>query len=76
MSQKLPVLKPREVVRALQHAGFYIHHQSGSHARLLHATRPDLRVTIPIHPGDVPPSILKSILRQAGLRTDEFLKLL
>jgi predicted RNA binding protein YcfA (HicA-like mRNA interferase family) len=76
MSPKVPVLKPREVLHALQRAGFYIHHQSGSHARLLHSTRPELRVTIPIHSGDLPPLILKSILRQAALTTDEFLKLL
>jgi predicted RNA binding protein YcfA (HicA-like mRNA interferase family) len=26
----LPILKPKEVIRALQRAGFYIHHQTGS----------------------------------------------
>jgi len=41
MPDKLPVLKAKEVVRALQRAGFYIHHQAGSHARLLHRTKPD-----------------------------------
>ena len=45
----LPVLKPQEVIRALLRAGFYVHHQTGSHARLLHTTNPELRVTVPIH---------------------------
>jgi predicted RNA binding protein YcfA (HicA-like mRNA interferase family) len=70
---KLPVVKPKEVVRALQKAGFYIHHQTGSHARLLHATDPERRVTVPIHNKDLPKGTLASILRQAGLTLDEFL---
>jgi predicted RNA binding protein YcfA (HicA-like mRNA interferase family) len=57
-------------------AGFYIHHQTGSHARLLHSTRPELRVTVPIHSKDIPPSLLKRILRQASLSEEEFAELL
>lgn len=44
MSDRLPVLKAKEVVRILERAGFYIHHQRGSHARLLHRTKPELHV--------------------------------
>ena len=42
----LPILKPQELVRALLRGGFYIHHQTGSHARLLHRTRPELKVRV------------------------------
>lgn len=74
---KLPVLKPKQVIAALERAGFYIHHQRGSHARLLHKTRGDLHVTVPVHNKDIPPSLLKHrILKQAGLTGEEFLKLL
>ncbi len=74
---KLPVLKPRQVIAALERAGFYVHHQRGSHARPLHRTPAELRVTIPIHGKDVPPSLLKQrILRQAQLTEDQFLALL
>ena len=77
MPPKLPVLKPKQVVAALLRAGFYIHHQRGSHARLLHRTNPELRVTVPIHNKDLPPSLLKHrILKQAGLSEEEFLKFL
>lgn len=72
----LPVLTPKEVLRALQRAGFYIHHQSGSHARLFHETRAELRVTIPMHGKDLPAKTLRSIIRQAGLSVEEFLDLL
>jgi predicted RNA binding protein YcfA (HicA-like mRNA interferase family) len=75
MSDKLPVLKAKEVVRALLRAGFYIHHQTGSHARLLHRTHPEVRVTVPIHAKDIPVSLLKRILRQASLTEEEFVKL-
>ena len=76
MPEKLPVLKAKEVVRALERAGFYIHHPSGSHARLLHRTKTELRVTVPIHSKDIPPSLLRRILKQAGLREDEFAELI
>lgn len=73
--QPLPVLKAREVLNILLKAGFYIHHQTGSHARLFHKTRIELRVTIPIHSKDVPQGTLKRILRQADLTQEEFLRL-
>ena len=77
MPPRLPALKPKQVVAALLRAGFYVHHQRGSHARLLHPGRPELRVTIPIHNKDLPPSFLKHrILKQAGLSDEEFLKFL
>jgi predicted RNA binding protein YcfA (HicA-like mRNA interferase family) len=76
MPAKLPVLKAREVVRALERAGFYVHHQTGSHARLFHRAKPDLRVTVPVHSKDVPPWLLKRILKQAGLAEEQFAKLI
>ena len=76
MPEKLPVFRAKEVVRALERAGFYIHHQSGSHARLLHRTKTELRVTVPIHSKDIPPSLLRRILKQAGLGEDQFAELI
>ena len=54
MSPALPTVRARDVLKALQRAGFYIDHQTGSHARLFHNTRQELRVTIPIHNKDDP----------------------
>ena len=73
---KLPRTNGREVLRILLKAGFYIHHQSGSHARLFHNKRPELRVTIPIHKKDMPEKTLKSILKQADITEAEFRRLL
>jgi len=76
MAARIGSLKPREVIRALQRAGFYIHEQSGSHAQMKHPTKPG-RVTVPNHQGfDLPRPIVKSIIRQAGLTNDEFVALL
>jgi predicted RNA binding protein YcfA (HicA-like mRNA interferase family) len=77
MSPRLPVLKPREVLRALLRAGFVIHHQAGSHAQLRHPQNAHLRVTIPRHDRfDLPLPVLKSILRQAEMTVEEFVEYL
>ena len=73
---KLPILKPRQIIRALDRAGFYLHPQTGSHARFLHGTRPELRVTVPVHSKDVPLAVLKRILKQASLTEEDFMGLL
>lgn len=75
MAPKFANLKPREVVRALQRAGFLIIGTTGSHVHLKHPARPG-RVTIPYHARfDLPKHIVKSIVRQAGLTNKEFFRL-
>lgn len=76
MSQHLPALKPAKVLRALQRAGFYIHHIKGSHYYLKHPDKPELRVTLPYHAADLKRRTLTSIIDQAGLSVDEFIELL
>src|ERR1039458_6574409 len=41
MSQHLPALRPAKVLKALQRAGFYIHHTKGSHHFLKHPAKRD-----------------------------------
>jgi predicted RNA binding protein YcfA (HicA-like mRNA interferase family) len=72
----LPSFKGHEVLRALLRGGFYIHHQKGSHARLFHQDKLELRITVPIHNKDLPEKTLRRILKQADLTDKEFLKLL
>ena len=66
---KLPVLKPRQVIVALERAGFRQVRQKGSHVQL---KRGNLLVTVPNHSGDLNPHVLKSILRQAQMSEEEF----
>ena len=77
MSPRVPILKPREVLRALQKAGFVVRHQTGSHAQLKHPEKPHLRVTVPRHDRfDLPVPVLRSIIRQADMTVEEFLEYL
>lgn len=76
MSQRLPALKPAKVLRALQRAGFYIHHIKGSHYYLKHPEKPELRVTLPFHNTDLKRRTLMSIIDQSHLSLEEFLDLL
>jgi len=76
MSRRLPALKPKQVLRALGQAGFFIHHTSGSHQVLKHPGKPHLRVTVPFHNKDLKRRTLASIIEQAGLTADEFADLL
>ena len=74
---RLPHISPKDILKALLRADFYIHHQKGSHIHLRHREKIHLRVTIPYHTRfDLPPYIIKSILRQSELPLDEFLELL
>ena len=68
---RLPPAKPRLVLRALQRAGFVIHHTSGSHYILKHPGKP-ARVTLPYHNRDLKRRTLESILDQAGVTIEDF----
>ena len=70
---KLPVLKPRQVMSALEKAGFRQVRQRGSQIQF---KRGNLLVTVPNHPGDLNPQVLRSILRQSQMTQEEFLALL
>jgi predicted RNA binding protein YcfA (HicA-like mRNA interferase family) len=70
---KLPALKPNEVVRALERADFVRVRQRGSHLRL---RRGNVPVTVPMHSGDLPMIVLRSVIRQAQMTEEEFLALL
>lgn len=73
---KLPRITSRKLIRALLRAGFYVHHQTGSHVNLRHNVKLHLRIVVPQHSGDLAPKTIKSILVQAELTVEEFLELL
>jgi predicted RNA binding protein YcfA (HicA-like mRNA interferase family) len=76
MSHQLPALKPKDVLRALNRAGFFVHHVTGSHYFFKHPGKPTLRVTLPWHNKDLKRGTLASIIRQAGYTIDEFVEFL
>jgi predicted RNA binding protein YcfA (HicA-like mRNA interferase family) len=73
MNQRLPALTARDVIRALERAGFAVTRTSGSHCRLVHSSDPARKVTVPVHTGDLPRGTLRAIISQAGLTVAEFI---
>ena len=76
VKQSLPVIRPRQLIRALERAGFVVHHATGSHYFLKHPAKPALRVTVPFHNRDLKRGTFQSIVKQAGFTNEEFLELL
>jgi predicted RNA binding protein YcfA (HicA-like mRNA interferase family) len=61
-------LKVSEVLNRLRADGWYeLPRKATAHIQLKHPTKPG-KVTVPDHPGDVPPFTLKSIWKQAGMK--------
>jgi len=74
MSNRVGQIKPRELIKALQKAGFVVRRQTGSHARLVH---PDGRKTsIAIHRRPLAKGTLAAILRQMKISREELKRLL
>ena len=73
---KLPQVKPTRLLRALQRAGFYIDHITGSHHILYHKDTKRMPISVPRHNRDVKIDTLKSILKQAELSADRLKELL
>ena len=72
---RLPRVKGREIVHALEKAGFTVTRTRGSHVFLKHS---DGRATaVPVHSGEtLGPGLLRAILRDAELSVDELIALL
>jgi predicted RNA binding protein YcfA (HicA-like mRNA interferase family) len=70
---KLPVVKPQEVLKALEKAGFVKIRSKGSHVQF---KKGNLLVTVPVHTKDLKTETLKSILRQAKFSVEDFTNLL
>lgn len=72
----LLVIKASKLIPLLLRAGFRAIRQKGSHIQLEHIIEKTRKVTIPIHNKDLPVKTLLSILKQAKISLDEFLKIL
>ena len=75
-ADRLPAARARDVVRALEKAGFEKWRQKGSHLTMYRPS--DARaLTVPMHfAKTVPKGTLRTIIRSAGLSVGEFVKLL
>jgi predicted RNA binding protein YcfA (HicA-like mRNA interferase family) len=69
---RLPSLKPRQIVAALERCGFVVLRISGSHYQMFNE-RTRRHTTVPHHNRDLPRGTVAAIIRQAGLAREEFL---
>ena len=73
---KLPIVSGKEVIKALSKIGFEHVRTKGSHAILNKQTdKGKITVPVPLHK-EVAKGTLKSIMNQAELRLEDFLKLI
>jgi predicted RNA binding protein YcfA (HicA-like mRNA interferase family) len=75
MLARLPGARAREIIRALEKAGFETQGQKGGHVSLRNALTRHTTV-VPIHSGEFTRWLLKKIIKDAGLSEEEFRKLL
>ena len=73
MTDKLPILSGRDVIRALGKLGYVVNDQKGSHIHIRHPVRCPL--TVPNHP-EIARGTLRIIIKDADLTVEQFLELL
>lgn len=75
MFARLPGLRAKEVIAALEAAGFEIDRQKGSHITLRNLDTGRTTV-VPRHSAELPRWLMKKIIKDAGLSEDDFRSLL
>ncbi len=75
MSDKLPSLNSRQLIRVLERKGWRVHRIRGSHYIMVHEALA-FPVTVPLHNRDLKIGTLNSILRDACISREELRDLL
>lgn len=73
MTPRLPSVKPKEAVRALERSGWRLDRVKGSHHVFRHPERPN-RVVVPMHARDLAKGTLNAIIGGSGMTREEFLR--
>jgi len=63
-----------QIIKVLEARGFIFISQKGSHVKFRKHGKPNLVVIVPAGRKEIPTGTLRSILRQANLREDDFKK--
>ena len=72
---KLQTIKPAEFEKFLKFIGCKYIRQKGSH-RVYHQTGLLRPIIVPIHSGDLPVFVVKTILKQLNLSVDQYMEIL
>jgi len=75
VSQRLPAVRPRQLIRVLEKKGWQLARTTGSHHLFRHPDNPRV-LSVPGHTRDVKRGLLSDLLDDAGISRDEFRKLL
>lgn len=75
MSEKLPAITPKRLIKVLEQKGWQLDRVRGSHHIMVH---PGLRraLPVPVHNRDLKSGTLAAILRNAGITREELRELL
>ncbi len=73
---KLPFLSAKEIIRALEKAGFKVIRQKGSHISLYRRSDTKTYLVVVPNKAEVKRGTLLSILKQAGISKEGFFRLL
>lgn len=71
----MPIFSGRHLCKILEKIGYFKDYQTGSHIILRNKNSPYRRLTVPDHK-EIAKGTLRAIIKQAGLTTEEFKKLL
>jgi len=75
VSDRLPQLTPKELIRALERLGFVQRRQTGSHVIMRHTETKRIAV-IPFHAREIKRGLFLGILKQAGIAQEQLISVL
>lgn len=75
MTERLPAITSRQLIRVLEKAGWKLHRTRGSHHHFVHPDRAII-ITVPVHVGDLKRGLVAGILKDAGINREDLLRLL
>jgi predicted RNA binding protein YcfA (HicA-like mRNA interferase family) len=73
LNMKIKPEPARKIIKRLEKNGFVFLHQKGSHRYYLKKkSNQQYLTTVPMHPKDLPIGTIGAIIRQSGLKREEF----
>ncbi len=72
---KLAGFKYRLIIAKLKKFGFQFYRQAAGSHEIWHNIETGMFTTIPNHSGDMPEGTLRAILKQCGIKPDDFIKM-
>jgi predicted RNA binding protein YcfA (HicA-like mRNA interferase family) len=75
VSERLPSVRSRQLIRVLENKGWKLARSKGSHRHFTHPDSPNI-ITVAVHAKDIKRGTLSGILADAGISRQDFLRLL